>query len=206
MGRKVRSDKKESVQPFISIELRDCIYRLSDITDVPVKDILETIIKDAISNKKVMDHVSQNFRRDLRINNTIYMGNINRVSIKKSQVHGKKERVSTRVSGATHEQLKALHYALDCSVAMATALLLDANVKITDIVNRIVEQHLNENVDVETMKELRKIMKYIRANNPYDEDISWSALLSYMVDEVKTHVEKVQDTVTSFVINRWDKP
>lgn len=202
-GRKVRSDKKWSVQPTVSIELRDCIYRLSKITDEPVKDVIEAICINGIDNKKVITYLSSNFRRDIRINNTLYLGDINRVSIKKRTAPGQSERVSTRVSGNMHERLQVLAYSLDCSTARACALLVDATVRDVDFVNEFVKEYLEKHVDDEQMRELKKVLKYVKANNPYEEEISWAALLSYLIEEVRSGAEKVQDTVTGFVINNW---
>ncbi|MEB9310261.1 hypothetical protein P4I99_33175 [Bacillus cereus] len=36
--RKVRKDKKVDIKPTISVDLKECIYRLSYITNKPVKD------------------------------------------------------------------------------------------------------------------------------------------------------------------------
>lgn len=203
--RKVRSDKKWSVQPTISKELKDCVYRLSYITDVPVKDVVEAICSNGIDSKKVMTHLSLNFRRDTRMNNTLYLGDFNRIPIKKRTAPGQSERVSTRVNSDMHESLKVLAYSLDCSTARACALLLDASVRDADFVNRFVKEYLEKNVDDERMNELKKVLKYVKANNPFEEEISWAALLNHLIEEVRYGAEKVQETVSTFVINNWNK-
>ncbi|MEK4713497.1 hypothetical protein [Sporosarcina sp. FSL K6-5500] len=202
-GRKVRSDKKWSVQPTISIELRDCIHRLSKITGEHIKDVIEAICVSGIDNKKVITYLSSNFRQDIRINNTLYIGDSSRASVKKRTAPGQSERVSTRVSGTMHVSLKALAYSLDCSAARACALLVDATVRDADFINEFVKEFLEKHVDSEQMRELKKVLKYVKANNPYEEDVSWAALLSYLIEEVRTGAEKVQDTITGFVINNW---
>lgn len=201
--RRQRSDKKWSVQPTVSKELKDCIYRLSYITDTPVKSVIEEVCLSGIENNKVINHLSSNFRRDIRINYTLYIGDLNRIPIKKRTSPGQSERIATRVSGNMHEQFKALAYSLDCSIARACALLLDATVRDAEFINDFVEGYLKNNVDAERMKELRKVLKYVRANNPYDEEISWSALLSHLIEEVRSGAEKVQDTVSDFIIHKW---
>ena len=94
---------------------------------------------------------------------------------------------------------------MECTPAKACSLLLDASVRDVDFVNDFVEEYLIEHLDDERMQELKKVLKYVNANNPYDETISWARLLSYMVEEVKVHAEKVQDTVTDFIVNNWKK-
>lgn len=204
-ARKMRSDKKWSVQPFVSITLKDCIYRLAYITDIPVKDVIEAICINGIDNKKVMSHLSLNFRRDTRINNTVYIGESTRIPIKKRTAPGQSERVSARVSGDMYETLKVLAFSLDCSVARSCALLIDATVRDAEFINDFVKGYLEKNVDAARMIELKKVLKYVKANNPYDEEISWVALLNHLIEEVRVGAEKVQDTVTNFVVNHWNK-
>lgn len=203
--RRQRSDKKWSVQPFVSIELDKCITRLAFITDKHVKDVIEEICKNGIDNKKVMDNLSANFLCDIRINNTVYMGSSDCIRISKRIASGQKTRISTRVSGNLHFDLKVLAYALDCSIARACALLLDATIRDTEFINDFVEEYLVENVDAERITELKKVLKYIQVNNPYEDVISWAALLDHLVEEVRIGAEKVQDTVTTFIINNWKK-
>lgn len=203
--RKTRKDKKKDVKPTISKELKDCIYRLSYITDAPIKDVAEKICVDGLKRNKVISYLSQNFKRDLRVDNTVYMGDIERISVKKRTSAGQSERISIRFNASMHERLSALSYALDCSVSRSCALLLDATVRDTNFINEFAYEYLNANVDKERMNELKKVLQYINANNPYQEEISWSVLLSYLMKEVKVHAEKVQETVTDFIVNTWNK-
>ncbi|MDW0112151.1 hypothetical protein QT711_03070 [Sporosarcina saromensis] len=201
----MRSDKKWSVQPTVSIELKDCIYRLSYITDQPVKDVVEAICEHGLERKKVISHLSQNFRRTVRVDNTLYIGDIERIPVKKRIAVGRTERISTRVDGNMHETLKVLAYSLDCSIARACALLLDASVRDVEFIDEFVQNYLQKHVDYNRMKELKKVLKYINENNPYSEEVSWGSFLSYLVDEVKLNAEKIQDSVETFVINHWKK-
>lgn len=204
--RKVRSDKKKDIKPTVSKELKDCIYRLSFITSTPVKDVIEEILIAGSANRKVISYISQHFIRTIKIGNSIYMGDVNRIPVSKMTASGKGERISTRVTVQMHEDLSALAFALGCnSVSRACALLLDATVRDTEFVNDFARQYIEKNVDEERMRELRKVLKYINTGNPYEERISWASLLTYLMDEVKTGAEKVQDTVSGFVINHWKK-
>lgn len=203
--RKVRSDKKRSINPTVTLELRDCIYRLSFITDNPIKNVIESILIEGSNRKKPLDHLSQYFLRDVRINQTVYMGDNHRVPVGRRGSTSKTIRISTRVSQEMHSDLEGIAFAMGCSVSKACALLVDATVRDVDFVNDFVKGYLESNVDEERMKELKRVLKYINAGNPYSERISYTALLSYLVDEVRVGAEKVQDTVSDFVINHWNK-
>ncbi|AIE58946.1 hypothetical protein [Bacillus methanolicus] len=81
--RRTRSDKKRDVKPTITIQLKECIYRISYITNTPVKDVAETICEAGLVSRKVMDYLSQHFRRPVRLKNTLYMGDLDRPSLRK---------------------------------------------------------------------------------------------------------------------------
>jgi hypothetical protein len=102
-----------------------------------------------------------------------------------------------------HERLSVLAYAMDCSVARATGLLLDASVRDVEFINEFVRRYLSEHIDDSRMKELKKVLKYINANNPYSEEISWLAFVSYLMSEMRNGAEKVHETVSDFVVNNW---
>lgn len=204
-NKKVRNDKKKDIKPTVSTELRDCIYRLSFITDTPIKDVVEEILRDGSQRKKPLNHLARYFLRDVRIGNSLYMGDNNRVPVGKRSASGKGIRISTRVTQGMYNDLEGIAYAMGCSVSRVCALLLDATVRDADFINEFAKKYIEENVDEERMKELKKVLKYINAGNPYDEHMSWAAILSYLVDEVKEGADKLQDTVTDFVINCWDK-
>jgi len=204
-GRKARADKKQEVQPWLSIELRNCVHRLSFITGEPIKNVGEAICISGICNKKVISYLSQNFKRDIRIDNTLYFGDLDRIPVKKRAAAGQNKPISIRFNSQTYEIISVLAFALDCTPSLACALLLDASVRDVDFVNDFVETHLKKNIDEKQMSELKKVLKYVNANNPYEETISWARLLSYMVSEAKVGVDKVQDTVTDFIVSNWKK-
>ncbi|WWS90576.1 hypothetical protein V6B14_22400 (plasmid) [Sporosarcina psychrophila] len=201
--RKVRIDKKMDVKPTVPIALADTVNRLSFITDTPVWEVVEKICINGFQQKKVISYLSQNFRRTVRIGNTLYLGDINRVSVKKRMKAGKTERLTSRFKADMHESLDVLAIGLACSKSRACALLIDASVRDWDFVNEFVRSYLEDNIDEERMKELKKVMKYINADNPYDEVFSWAAFLSYIFDEVKGSTGKIQDTVKEFIVHHW---
>lgn len=204
-NRQSRSDRKRDIKPTVTVQLRDCIYRLSFITDAPVKDVIEAILIDGSQRKKPLSHLSQYFLRDTRIGSTVYIGDNNRIPVGRQGDNEKTIRISTRVTQGMYADLEAVAYAMGCSVSKACTLLLDATVRDVDFVNDFVKEFFEANLDDKRMKELEKVLKYINAGNPYSERISYAALLSYLMDEVRVGAEKVQDTVSEFVISQWKR-
>jgi hypothetical protein len=48
------------------------------------------------------------------------------------------------------------------------------------------------------MKELKQVLKYINKNNPYQEEISWFALLAMIFEDVKESTGNVRS-----IIHNW---
>lgn len=197
--RKVRSDKKRDVKPTISTDLKNCIYRLSYITNTPVKDVVEIICERGLNSRKIIEYLSNHFRRDFRFGNTIYMGDINRTSLQRKYQSGKTERITTRFSQVTFEKIKSLSDALDVTPSKATALLLDASVRNTNLLNSFVKSYLHNNIDKNRMKELKLVLKYINKNNPYNEEWSWFTLLSMIYEDAKDSAINVKEAINTWM-------
>ncbi|AIE61761.1 hypothetical protein [Bacillus methanolicus] len=202
--RRTRSDKKRDVKPTITIQLKECIYRLSYITNTPVKDVAETICEAGLVSRKVMDYLSQHFRRPVRLKNTLYMGDLDRSSLQKRSSAGQCERITIRLPQGTYENLTALAYALDVTPSRATALLLDASIRNSDFINEYVRDYLKQHLDDGRMRELKKVMKFINTNNPYEEEISWSALLSFLFDELKIGASNISESIQDW-LDKWNR-
>lgn len=202
-SRKQRSDRKRDIKPTISHELRECIYRLAFITDTPVKDVAESVCINGIYTPKVIEHLSQYFRRDIRFGITIYRKNPNCLPISRRALAGQTGRITIRFKSDTYDTISAMAYALDCTVSRTCALLLDASVRDGDFINEFVREYLEANLDAERVRELKKILRYVNADNPYGEEYTWASLLSLMIDEVRDVTAKVADAATDFVVKHW---
>lgn len=200
--RKQRSDKKRQSAPTISIVLKDTIHRLSYITDTPVKDVAEAICVSGLTSRKVIEHLSQHFRRDLRLGQTVYIGDIGRPSMQHKVAAGKTERISIRFQAHDFEHIATLAFALDVTPSRATALLLDAAIRNSEFLNDYVREYLARELDERRMIELKRVMKYLRKNNPYESDLTWTHLLTYIYDEVKDGAQSMADGVGTF-ITKW---
>ncbi|MCE4051703.1 hypothetical protein [Bacillus sp. Au-Bac7] len=198
-GRKVRSDKKRDVKPTISVELKNCIYRLSYITNTPVKDVSEIICKKGLQSRKVIENLSHHFRREYRFMNTIYIGDPGRESLQSKSQKGKNERITTRFTQYTYEEIKDLSGALDVTPSKATALLLDASIRNTNLLDSFVKTYLHGTLDKMRMKELKYVLQYIKKNNPYSEEGSWFSLIALIVEDVKDNSINVKESIHNWL-------
>ncbi|WP_318241686.1 hypothetical protein [Sporosarcina quadrami] len=201
-NRKVRSDKKKEVKPTISIQLKDTIYRISYITNSPVKDVAESLCIHGMASKKVLDVLSWNLRRTIRLDNTMYIGDIARSSLQRMGPVGECERISVRFKQIDFENLSTLAFGLSVTPSRATALLLDASIRDRDFINSYFEGYLNKQLDDRRMAELKSVLKYLNENNPYEEEISWGMLLSYIVEEIKDSASTVTESISAY-IKKW---
>jgi hypothetical protein len=198
-NKKVRSDKKRDIKPTISTTLRDCIYRLSYVTDKPVKDVAEIICDKGLQSRRVIEYLSNYFRRNLIFANTIFYGDPARESLQRKYQKGKNERITIRFTQSTYENINNLSNALDVTPSKATALLLDASIRNTNLLNAFVKSYLHEHLDNSRMKELKAVLKYINKNNPYNEEISWFALISMLFEEFKDNTSNIKEIVHSWI-------
>lgn len=197
--RRPRSDKKRDIKPTIPVPLKECIERLSYITNTPVKDVSVAICESGLKSKKVIEFLSEGFRRDYRFNQIFFLGDLSKHSLQKEKIAGLKERITLRFTSSTYEKINALAYALDVTPSKATALLLDASIRNTNYVNDFVKHHLENQLDPGRMKELKEVLKFVNKNNPYNEEVSLAALISHLVDELKTGADHLGSTLQSWM-------
>lgn len=200
--RKVRSDKKRDIKPTISDSLNECVHNLSYILNQPVRDIGEKIIMAAINSRESIESLSIYFKRDYRHSNTIFRGDLEAEVIQKRNII-QKQRLHLRFKACEHERISALAYSMDCSVSLATTMLLIAGIRNFAIFNEIVDSEVIRLLDPERLKRLKMIQKYISKLN--DQHISLFALISYVahevVDTTKTMHEKVNGWIDANIKN-----
>lgn len=197
--RAIRSDKKRDVKPTVSTELKNCIYRLSYITSVPVKDIVETFCEKGLQSRSVMEFLSSYFIRDYKFSNTIYMGNPSKESLQNKFQSSSNVRISTRFTQESFDRIRDLSDALDCTPSKTTSLLLDASIKNTNLINAFVKLHLHDHLNNARMKELKSVLKYVNQNNPYQEEISWFTLVSLIFEDIKDGSRNIKNMVHSWL-------
>lgn len=198
--RKTRADKKRDVKPTIPIQLYECIARISYVTNTPIKDVAETICKKGLISAVVLEHLSNHFRRDFWADShVLYPGNVDRPPYRLPSKGIAKRRISIRFQQQTHDKLARLAYSLDMTISSATAFLLQSAIMNTDIVNHYISLHVKKNLDKNRMKQLKEVLRYINMNNPYEEEISLGALVSFIVDEFRDTASSLQRSVQRFL-------
>lgn len=204
--RKVRSDKKVNIKPTILLDARTAIYRLSDITDTPVKDIGEYLCKEALTNKGIIDELAKHLKRDVAIDNTLYRGNPKNPSIIRRAESGDCDRITIRVTVDMNNILENLAYCLSCAKARVTAALIEYAITDFSIVDDYVKGFLEEGIDKHKMKELKKLFNYVNDNESGNE-YSWASMLSVIVDEVRPNTATLlngpNEIIEEYLINNW---
>lgn len=199
--RKVRSDKKKEIKPSITQEFKECLYRLSYITNTPVKDIGEKICISGIQSRNVLEFLSQSFRRSVHIGSTLYIGDLERPSQQKKS-STKKEKITIKFHSKTYDAICILAYALDVTPSRATALLLHATIYQSDYADNFVQAHMTEQLDTRRLKELKKVLQYINESSDQGESVSWTAFLSLLYEEFITDEITLSESVYKF-LEKW---
>lgn len=204
--RKKRKDAKIDIKPTIPLLLKDSIYRLAYITNIPVKDVGEHLVIAAINDIDIISSISNFFQRDIRINSTLYFGNSANPNVKKRSAPGTCDRISLRLTQNTNNVIEALAYALRCTPTRACAILVENGMHDFTIVNNFVRDYLMAGLDKRRLSELQKVLSYINSMNQSIE-YSWADLLSLIVREVNAPVNSPRDMVDEFIIKSWrDNP
>lgn len=204
--RKIRSDKKRDVKPTISITLYEVIHQLSYITNLPMKDIAETICIFGLNSIEVIESFEGKFKRNYRFNeNTIFIGNPdlqqNRIYRKKGQT----KRLTIRFTQQIHDQIAMLSFSLDMTVSSTTALLLQASIFNTNILNEFLKRYIHHSLNSHRKKQLMAVLNYLHQQDPDPENkINLFELFTALYDLVfekgkntKEQLEKWLDKVTS---------
>lgn len=152
-----------------------------------------------MTSTEVIDALAKHFRRDLVAGSTCYVGNLERTSLQREKIKNPSHRITIRFKQETYEKITALAYALDVTPSKATALLLDTSLKNSHVINKYIKQQLQTTLDNTRLKELKKIIKFINKNNPYDEEFSWAELMLYLFDEIKDSTTSMKKTLTNWI-------
>ncbi len=204
--RKERSDKKTNIKPTILLDAKTAIYRLADITGTPVKDVGEYLCKEALRNKEIIDVLSKYLKRDIAIQNTLYRGNLKNPSIMRRTEAGDCERITIRVTKDVNEILEDLAYCMGCAKARVTAALIENAISDFVIVDEYVKGFLEDGLDKQKMRELKKLMNYVN-DNESGNDYTWASMLSVIVDEVKSTTNTLlsgpNEIIEEYLINNW---
>lgn len=188
--RKVRSDKKRDIKPTVPVHVSDCVSDIAYITNRPVKDIVEFVCIEGVRSTKVVEYLSQYFKRDYWHNNTMFKGNgasgHSRYIIRK---RNSSVRVSTRFTNDFYNSIERLADASGFTPASITGLLLESAIKDTDIINKCLSVHTS-NLDDNRKKVLKDVLRYVNKDNPYREQINFMDLIKYLIEDIKMWTKK----------------
>lgn len=175
---------------------------MSYVIGVPVGEVCEEIIVHGVVSRKAISHLSQHFKRNVKFQNTLFIGHMDRSSVQRLTPGTKTERISLRLNAPDYENIATLAHALDVTPSRACALLLDASLRDSNFINDFFEEFLSNSLNDNRMNELRKIVKYLNADNPYEDQVSWLALISYIYNEVKDTAQSFKESIEDY-IDKW---
>lgn len=183
--RKQRSDKKRDIKPVISLDLYETISRISYITNQPIKRVGEWLCIQGILSDKVINHLSEHFRRDFCINGSVYRGVLEKIphrAIRRDE--NNRARITMRFTQSEYDLLSDLSYALDLTVASATGFLLESALTSAELTHRFIERHIESILDPSRMKQLQEVVQFINQNNPYEDRVTVALLVNHLVEEL----------------------
>ncbi|MEN2465620.1 hypothetical protein [Ornithinibacillus sp. JPR2-1] len=156
--RKIRSDKKHDVKPFVPFELYDCILRLSYITRMPIKDVCELLVVKGARSLFVLDHVSMYFIRDYSPEEgLIYIAQAKNYS-RRLKITDPKERLSLRLKQNDYKRIDTLSYVTGLTIASITSLILTHAFRDVTLLENIITDSKSM-LDNNRSKERRYILK-----------------------------------------------
>lgn len=126
-GRKVRSDKKKPIAPYIADAQRVWIHRIARVCDLPEGDVGLQLISAALGSEDCIVFFSQYFKRDYRFReNILYFGHEEAKSIHSYLVDcPKRARFKVKPSRSMYDKLSEFQIALGIPyLAHATYALL----------------------------------------------------------------------------------
>ena len=194
--RKIRSDKKREVKPLIPIDTKENIFRISHVTETPIKDVCEYLVIHIMRDRKTMDSLSMYFKRVVGIGDTYYRGDINNVGINK-RLKVDAELVTVKFKRDDYDLICAIAYALDVTPTRATAILLEMATYNIKVINEYVREYMVDELHDWQIKELRRVLSYVNQYN--DDNSSWLSILSAIVGDIRPAARKLRELVEEFL-------
>lgn len=195
-----RTVKKRDVKPTIKLELKDSIYQLSSLTFMPVKDVCVELCSYVIHDRDSIKKLSTMFKRDLRFENTMFLGNVSNETVTK-KLNGYGERISLRFSQIQYDNVSLLAFALDCTVSRATAILLEMSMSEIKFINQFVKNYLKKELSASQLRQFQQILKYV--NKHTERQQSWASLLAHVMDEIGIPASRLKDYFNEFIDTKW---
>ena len=187
--RKVRSDKKRDVRATVTIELKDCIYRLNEVTKVKVKDISEQFTLLVMRDKDMMNDFSEYFKRTIKVGNTLYRGSINNKQMIKL-LPGRTETISIKFKQSDYNYISDLAYVFNISASRMVAVLIQYAVADLEIIADFIVTHKDLRFTQSETIILKEILTYV--NYATDSSYSWRYFLNLMSDILGEKISRLE--------------
>ncbi|MCQ6563872.1 hypothetical protein NNL21_34960 [Paenibacillus mendelii] len=173
------------------------VSRISYICDLPMKSVGELLCRDGFQSRKMLEEIRVYFRRDLVYEDNHYcFGDSTKDPFRIEDIGS--QRLFMKFYEFEHQRFAALAYALDCSVAMATSLLIRTAIKRKDIMYPILGDQIRKDLDIKRTKQLRELCRFLDARSP-DDFITIPVMLAHAIDKCVQEGKKVKRTLQEWI-------
>lgn len=194
--RKTRIDKKKEVQPTLSIDLKDAIYRLGYVTHTNVKDLCEYLCHTLLIERKTFNDLSKYFQRGLIFEGSIIRGHLDNEQIEK-RFNGRTGKVTIKFKRADYEAICSLGYALNVTPSRTVAILLDLAMNDPDIVDQYIKDYLTSEVTSSQMMELKYLLEYVNGSN--EDQLTWTDFFKQIHEEKGSPMIDMKEIVNEYL-------
>lgn len=189
--RKVRSDKKIPIGPFVSSAVYDCFEALKYITGQSIKQLGEDFLTEGMKSSKAVGKMKMDFKNQFILNEYISYPALGTAERGYRPNVGKSPfRVQMRLNTALHDRIIDLSYALATTKSAAAGYLLVSSFMTGDILKKVVTNYVGDDMDRQRVKELKRIIKFIQTYNPHQEETSLWLLFAH---QIKTGLEYLEN-------------
>ncbi|QCR33109.1 hypothetical protein [Lysinibacillus sp. SGAir0095] len=188
--------EKREVKPFIDIDVKDTIYKLSFVTGYSVKSICEDLCNQSF-RCGLGRELSPYFKRGIQIDGAVFQGNKKAEKFESSSQNI--ERISMKVNGKLYDYAYHLSFAMESSVAKVVAYGVEKSMKDYAFLDRYIKQFLSKKIDKERKDMILKIVRTINKDYTVDEEYGIVSLLLYIADEYKRLDEGVDGVLQDVV-------
>lgn len=198
--RKVRSDKKIEVKPTITLDLNDCIDRISYITMQPIQDVGAYICEQGLKSESVIEKMVPYFKRDFwKSEHTLIRGDLDAKKLILNPEQQETTRISIRFKQTTHQRIHDLAYALYTTPSGAVSFLLKTAVCESDILQRYLAEYVEKRLDPNRAEQLKQIIRFINENNDSNEELTFSMVLSYLMDRTTKGARDLKQVLVQWI-------
>lgn len=187
--------KKREVKPFLDVETKDNIYKLSFVIRKSVKGICEDFCKYAFKNG-LGSELCKYFHRNVALDGTLFKGDPS--NEKFEPLSDKIGRVSMTLDEDIHEYAYQLSYAMGCSVAKVVSYAIEKSMNDYDFLNWYAKEYLIKLLDTDKCNLI--FMAVERYNEEKQEEYNLISLLLYITDEYKRLENGLESSIKELLL------